>query len=67
MASNGFYVIRRFVFVKMPRRERRSQEVAVDFVDVNNKYSAFIVAIRQISVFVAFYCTIIFTAENWSG
>ena len=34
--------------------------MAVDFVDVNNKYSAFIVAIRQISVLSAFYCTIIF-------
>ena len=50
-----------FDFVKMPRRERRSQEVAVDFVDVNNKYSAFIVAIREISVLSAFYCTKIFT------
>ena len=67
MASIGFYMIRLFVFVKMPRRERRSQEVGVDLVDVNNKYSAFIVAISQISVLVAFYCTIIFTAENWSG
>ena len=60
-------MIRLFVFVKMPRRERRSQEVGVDLVDVNNKYSAFIVTISQISVLVAFYCTIIFTAENWPG
>ena len=67
MASIGFYMILLFVFVKMPRRERRSQEVGVDLVDVNNKYSAFIVAISQISVLVAFYCAIIFTAENWSG
>ena len=56
-------MIRLFVFVKMPRRERRSQEVGVDFVDVNNKYSAFIFVIRQISVLVAFYCTINF----WCG
>ena len=34
----------------MPRRERRSQEVAVDFVDVNNQYSAFIFVIGEISV-----------------
>ena len=60
MASIIFHVIPFFDFVKMPRRERRSREVAVDFVDVNNKYSAFIVAIRQISVLSAFYCTIIF-------
>ena len=35
-----------FVLVKMPRRDRKSQEMAVDFVDVNNKYSAFILAFR---------------------
>ena len=50
-----------FDFVKIPRREERSQEMAADFVDVNNKYSAFIVAIREISVLSAFYCTMIFT------
>ena len=46
MASIGFYMIPFFAFVKMPRRERRSQEMAVDFVDVNNKHSAFILAFR---------------------
>ena len=59
MASISFYVIPFFDFVKMPRRERRSLEVAVNFLDVNNEYSAFIVAIRQISILSA--GTIIFT------
>ena len=53
-----------FVFVKIPRRKRRSQEMAVDFVDVNNKYSAFIVAFRGSSVLAAFYCTIMFTVVS---
>ena len=39
----------------MPRRERRSREVALDFVDVNNKYSHSFV-ITKIRVLVAFYC-----------
>ena len=53
-----------FDFVKIPRRETRSEEVAIDFVDVSNKYSAFIVAIREISVLSAFYCPIIFTVVS---
>ena len=41
----------------MLRRERRSREVVVDFVDVNNKYSqSLIFVIRKIRVLVAFYC-----------